>query len=504
MFESILFPPQAARPELMVQQLAYFRDLGLDQIVETVTRSCDDPQLFYTPLSDRETILYRQAIMRDLEDMTLRRRFAKLSNQLRTLRRQLTAQGQVKLEYVEFSSLLSAAEQYLTILREFTAEFPYGKIHSKGLTDFLRYIGHCLNSPKIVRMHMDLINLERKLQSVEYTIFLDNHVIRVEMPEGQPSLDELVDKLFDRFQQETHGGGTCQAPAGEADPRNENAILTLLANHYPELFEQLRIFHANYEDFADGRIFQFASDIQFYISYLDYTEHMKDLACSFCYPEITETWEGCQVNDGFDLALAARMSEQREPIVTNGFDLRGPERILVITGPNQGGKTTYARTLGQLHHLASLGVRVPGSSATLRLPDRIFTHFVETGRHGADNLREELLRLKEITDHATEQSLILINEIFASVSHDDGVFLGNRMLERFIEIGCMAVCVTFFEELAVYSPQTVSMMSGILPGTDAKRSYRITRKDPDGQAYALSLAEKKELTYEQIMRRLTR
>lgn len=504
MFESILFPPQATRPEPVVRQLRYFRDLGLDQIIETVTRSCDDPQLFFTPISDRGMILYRQAIMRDLEDMTLRRRFAKLSSQLRTLRRQLTAQGQVKLEYVECSSLLSAAEQYLTILREFTAEFPYGKIHSKGLIDFLRYIGHCLNSPKIVRMHMDLIDLERKLQSVEYTIFLHNNEIRVRKPDGQQSLDEMVDKLFDRFQQEAHGGGTCQAPAGEADPRNENAILTLLANHYPELFDQLRVFHDNYEDFADSRILQFASDIQFYISYLDYTDHMKDLACSFCYPDIAETWEGCQVNDSFDLALAARVSEQRKPIVTNGFDLRCAERILVVTGPNQGGKTTYARMLGQIHYLASLGIRVPGSSATLRLPDRIFTHFGETGRHGADNLREELLRLKEITEHSTERSLILVNEIFASVSHEDGVFLGSKMMEQFTKLGCMAVCVTFFEELAVYNSQTVSMMSGILPGSNAKRSYRIMRKAPDGQAYALSLAEKKELTYDQIIRRLTR
>lgn len=504
MFESILFPPQASHPEPVVQQPAYFRDLGLDQIVETVTRSCDDPQLFFTPIFNRETILYRQAIMRDLEDITLRRRFSKLSSQLRTLRRQLTARGQEKLEYVEYSSLLSAADNYMTILREFTAEFPYGIINSKGLIDFLHYIRQCLNSPKIVQMHMDLIDLERKLQSIEYTIFLRNYEIRVGKPEGQQSLDELVETLFNRFQQESHGGGTCQAPAGEADPRNENAILTLLANYYPDIFDQLHKFYDNYEGFADSRILQFASDIQFYISYLDYTDQVKDLNCSFCYPEITDTWEGCQANNSFDLALAARISDQQENIVTNGFELRGAERILVITGPNQGGKTTYARMLGQLHYLASLGVRVPGSSAILRPMDQIFTHFGETGQHGADNLREELLRLKDIIQHATEQSLILINEIFASVSHEDGLFLGNRMMEQLTEIGCMAVCVTFIEELALYGPQTVSMMSGIQPGTDAKRSHRITRKAPDGQAYALSLAEKKELTYDQIIRRLTR
>ncbi len=277
----------------------------------------------------------------------------------------------------------------------------------------------------------------------------------------------------------------------------EAKVLEFVALLNPEVFLRLEQFSLQHSKFANPTLTEFDREIQFYVAYQDYMEVMRRAGLKFCYPLVSDTDKEIYNEEGFDLALGSKLVPTGKAVIRNGFRLTGRERVLVISGPNQGGKTTFARAFGQMHHLASIGCPVPGTSAGLFLFDSLFTHFEreESVENLQGTLQQDLTRMHAILESATPRSVVILNEIFSSTTLRDAVFLAREIMTRIIELDLLCVCVTFLEELASLSEKTVSMVSTVVPETPALRTYRVVRRPADGRSYAISIAEKYRLTY---------
>jgi len=173
---------------------------------------------------------------------------------------------------------------------------------------------------------------------------------------------------------------------------------------------------------------------------------------------------------------------------------------VVITGPNQGGKTTFARAIGQMHHLAALGCPVPGTDVRIGLVDGIHTLFErqENVEDLASKLEDDLRRMRAILGQLTARSLVIMNETFSSTTVGDQAFINRQVLAAINAVGAWCVTVTFLDELAALGASTLSMVSTVDPANPARRTFRIVRRDADGLAYAMAVAQKHGLTYKQV------
>jgi DNA mismatch repair ATPase MutS len=348
--------------------------------------------------------------------------------------------------------------------------------------------------------------VENDLSAVRYSVHLRSNRVRVSRYEGEPDLSAEIERTFEKFKRGAVNDHRVRFREYADMNHVEAQILDLVAKLHAETFAKLEQFCVRHERYLDETIGRFDREIQFYLAYLEYIEPLKARGLKFSFPRVSARSKDIAASDTFDLALAAKLSNDGTPVVCNDFQLTDPERILVVSGPNNGGKTTFARTFGQLHHLAGLGLPVPGADVRLFLPDRIFTHFereeeIETLR---GKFEDELHRVHEILGQASGSSVLIMNESFGSTTLRDAVLVGTEVVRQIIDLDALCVFVTFVDELSRLGPTTISMMSTVVPDDPAVRTYKIVRKTADGLAYAAAIAEKYALTYEALRRRIAR
>ncbi len=507
-FQSILFARRAydttsedaAAP-------AFFADLNLDQVIAAITAGKQVYQLkpfFYAPLRDADAIHYRQEVARDLENDALLENIKTFAQKTGVVRRYFRLIEELTYAYHKAGWFVEAVDVYCDAVTGLARDLAQAELTSRGLLAFREYLNNYVNSDAFTTLQADIRQLKAALATISYCIQIKGLRVRVRKYEGEVDYSAEVEATFEKFKQGAVKDYLIKLPQASGMGHVEAQILDCVAKLYPDVFAMLNEFCTRHAQFVDPTIRTFDREIQFYVAYLDYIAPLRRAGLNFCYPQIGVGDKQVEAQDSFDIALAHQCVAAQIPVICNDFYLRDPERIIVVSGPNQGGKTTFARTFGQLHYLACLGLPVPGRAARLFLFDQLFTHFEkeEDIRNLRGKLQDDLVRIYAILNAATPNSIIIMNEIFTSTTLQDAIFLGKKIMERIIQLDLLCVCVTFIDELAGMSEKTVSMVSTVVPENPAQRTYKIIRKPADGLAYAMSIAEKHRLTYHQIRERI--
>lgn len=506
-FHSILFARAKDRREEPQEMPDFFVDLNLDQVIDAVVAGRQEYDLkpfFYTPLHDLDAITYRHEVMRDLEQKDLVASLQAFAEHMKTMRKYLVQASKMYYTYQEERWFLDAVAVYCDAVTALAHDLSQVEVHSRGFLALRDSVRDYTSSGPFPSLLAETNQLKAGLTAVRYSLLIKGNSINVRAYEGETDYSAQVEATFAKFQQGAVKDYRAKFPDFPEMNHVEAHILTLVARLYPDLFAQLDAYCAKNEHYLDETIATFDREIQFYLAYLEYMTVIQQAGLPFCYPHLSETSKEVSTHDGFDLALAYKLVNEHTPVICNDFALKDQERIFVVTGPNQGGKTTFARTFGQMHVLASLGLPVPGKEAHLFLFDQVLTHF-EREEH-IENLRgklqDDLVRMHEMLQQATPRSILLMNEIFTSTTLQDALFLSKKIMEAILPLDVLCVWVTFLDELASYSEKTVSMVSTVVPDNPVVRTYKIVRKPADGRAHAVAIAEKHRLTYEEIKERL--
>lgn len=202
-------------------------------------------------------------------------------------------------------------------------------------------------------------------------------------------------------------------------------------------------------DHIDNFFKQLQLELAFYMGCLNLQDQLSSLHEPITFPEVKPIGDFNHSFTGLtDLSLALTVKKK---VVGNDLDLLD-HSLIIITGANQGGKSTFLRSIGIAQLLMQSGMFVSAESYSSNICSNIFTHFKreEDSQMESGKLDEELERMSSIITHITSNSLLLFNESFASTNEREGTEIAKQIVDALLEQHIKIFFVTHLYALADY------------------------------------------------------
>lgn len=498
-------------------------ELGLSSVMDLKnSRLCD----FFT--TDKEVIEYRQQVFKDmLENQELCDLLVKVNPilsdiaELRRLSIDTESSDTYLYSITEIELYVSCMELLYEGLRPIK-----DKLNSKAFVELTECVVELTESEYYKDLNVRLKELTsrvREVKSVTIGVNLDGRL----HPESAGVLSvnneyfksgELLQKILRLdFKSDEY---TCIASLlpfkkGQSD-NQQSALANAFNNALNSVFKSSmrswkRVVQSYILENADFLI-KLMPEIEFVVKGVELIKLIKENN-PLCFPQILPMEEKAfSIKGIYNPVVATKVSDN---MVQNDFAFDSEGMFYILSGPNRGGKSVITCAVGLTFALCQLGLCVPCESAVISPVDGIFTHFPSGAEDTIDKgrLGEECARLDEIFDYVTEYSLILLDESLSSTGSYEASYIASEILCGISMVKCRGIFSTHLHELTSMldsinercqkegGAKIDTLVAGMEEG---QRSFKIVRKKPDGKSYAKDIADKYGISYEHIMKKITK
>ncbi len=527
-----LYPPKYdPAKEGKMKSFDFIRTLQIDDMVVLQNdryRGYSDLTLEKFFSTDPQVLEYRQAIVEDLvEHPKLYEVFCQSVSEIQNvndLRRVLGSDFSV-------DSALSAV-RYLEMYEELVDMFadvfneleknPASDIVSEGMKRFRAQIYEVSHSEEYQNLKREMASTGKNfgyLKSVTIGVNLDENLRPKEagiisVNEKEFSSGSIINKLMKHRLNDRQVMMTPLYPLQKGLHGEEQKSLNYsMGSALQTIFEKsLRAFEPIIQNYYKENTAMFVAlldDIRFLTAGVKFILDMRAHGFDMCRPQICSVEaKVCELKQVYNPMLAMRGVEKT--VVSNEFVLDENGRFYIVTGPNHGGKSIFAYSVGMAQALCQLGLFVPAHQAKMSPMTGIFTHFPvsDENNFGKGRLESECARLSEILGQLSDTDMLLMDESFSSTSGLEAGYIASEVLTGIGVIGCCGLFVTHIHDLpmkiAEYNnyPGNRSKIDNLVAQMENKeggvRSYRISRTIPDGLSYARDIASRYGLNLEEI------
>lgn len=506
MFDSLLFQDTNHQPQILPTDDPIFQDLDLEDLFTRINQLTDyDIKKFnYQPLIKDDEIRYRQETFKDFQNEAVYQAFEKFTKQMLYDFQQYSKLHKLDPKSYRDHKLVNLLDSEFTAIDSLLSELETQSLDSDGLNEFINYLTKYRNSDRFKAIKDQIEKINHDFNDIYYRLYLNGRNVTVEaLPKNMESMNDNFEETFAPIFESLQD---MNAPVKMDDNRaayNMNnlqvSIITELAKLYPQQFSELSDFYEQYSKYHDQLIESTVHELTFFLAWQKVEKTISEQAkLSFTIPILISDGNE-KVTGSFDLNLALKLIQGTEApqIVTNQFSLDPDKPFLIISGPNQGGKTTYARMIGQIFYLARLGIAIAGTAAKVKTRQNVFTHFdrQESSSKLSGLLETDVERMHRIIEKVDANSFVILNELFSSTSEEDATELGNRILKELDKRHASGIYVTFLESLGD-NPHVQTLMSQVTD--DAQRTFKIIPEDLNSKAYTDILLKKYHLSQTDI------